>query len=762
VEEMPRVGVLFVHGIGTQVRGRTLVDWGGALASWITRWRAWPRGDGPPAATLSGAVLSPDPSEPPSVTLTVDGRSALLAESWWAETVLPPTYVELLRWAFVIVPWTIASHFLTRLGSSGRGGVATAWTFVSMLAALLAMPVLLAILTLILMVGLIPIPQIRAVAGALQRGLAATLGDSLVLLNNDVQRSAIVSRVQRDLRWLSTQGCSKLVVVAHSQGAAIAHAALRDGDVGNVTLVTFGAGIAKLLESEWLMRRQRLVQWAPWLFTAGGLLVALGLWRALPALWQPGMRDRVLLAAVIFAAGTGILALLQSRLPKWLLLSLALLNTVPVIVITWMWLDKNSWSFLLLGAQYVIGYGFYLTTSEERPRPERLLNVTKWLDLYASNDPVSNGALFPPPANGDVYAWIGMPADQPVPVSVEVWNQRSRMSDHTSYWMSADDFVPKVACVVASSLGVQLHTSRPDDGPRLRRAAQRRRWRTAWLAVARAGVLVGSMFILTGQGLTSDLATLQPTDDRPVMALQRGATVLAAEAIAALTPEFVQQRLVAPGAAFAAAPRVVNAASLLVFLVALAAASLLIGWTWRAWDRAEVNRLFEREELAVLQPQLVVFLLASAAVLECDVLTAAGWIAPLRAASSGQLAAIGAQMALFAFVAAYPWIMRTLLFWVGDFNVHTLRRGAGAAALSCLVTLPFLMRDVSHPRQAADGVTTALFGQRPYLALVVLAIWVIPRTGVWRRIERHITHFCHVEPLARDLPAATEAGEVGV
>ena len=47
--------------------------------------------------------------------LRIDGslemESWLLAESWWAETFIPPGFAELARWGLRIIPWTIGNHF---------------------------------------------------------------------------------------------------------------------------------------------------------------------------------------------------------------------------------------------------------------------------------------------------------------------------------------------------------------------------------------------------------------------------------------------------------------------------------------------------------------------------------------------------------------------------------------------------------------------------------------------------------------------------
>jgi hypothetical protein len=62
--------------------------------------------------------------------------------------------------------------------------------------------------------------------------------------------------------------------------------------------------------------------------------------------------------------------------------------------------------------------------------------LTRWVDLYASADPVPNG----PTRVGDAE-------------SVPVWNRGSILSDHTSYWENLDGFVLRIARVCAETAG---------------------------------------------------------------------------------------------------------------------------------------------------------------------------------------------------------------------------------------------------------------------------------------------------------------------
>lgn len=312
-----RLGVLFVHGIGHQRRGDTLVRWTEALLGWCDR--RWPS---PIHATPRDARLD-DPQIPPhvAVRMLVGGEASewLFAEAWWAKSLATPTFLELVNWSFRVVPWSFASHASTALHrNTARIGEAAWWSKpfwaarlvlvagTGLVLALLAFPIVLVGLVVMTLLGLLPIPTVRTLVRRTQRLIAGTVGDAMVLLESPVQAAAVLGGVRRDLDWL-TGRCRSIVVVGHSQGAAIAVEALRsypaDGSgpqedqqdrqedqenrqedqenrrEGRCSLFTFGSGVQKL-ESLRALRDSRS-RWVPWAATAvvltlaaaGGLLV---------------------------------------------------------------------------------------------------------------------------------------------------------------------------------------------------------------------------------------------------------------------------------------------------------------------------------------------------------------------------------------------------------------------------------------------------------------------------------------------------------
>jgi hypothetical protein len=243
-------------------------------------------------------------------------------------------------------------------------------------------------------------------------------------------------------------------------------------------------------------------------------------------------------------------------------------------------------------------------------------------------------------------------------------------------------------------------------------------------------VLLSFFLILAARGVPT-LAELAGAESRPLRQLQHSATVRAGELIGFVVPELVKKQFADPPASFSTKPAVVAASSVLLLSMLIGSASLLVSWRWQAWARAEIGRLFQRQNVAVLEPQFVAFLLCTIAIAELVVFTAVGWTACLRGESAETLVAIGRYTLLIAGVAASPWIIRLAWFWVGQIDVaRTIRRAAAAAATAALACLPMLvwsaLNGVPKSRPIPDRVW--------FLVLpVVPAIWLVAWGGVWRR-----------------------------
>ena len=459
------VGVLFVHGIGAQGRGQTLIEFGEPIFRWIedryaevardageanadaikkaleelehSEWSGSEPTTGPrtSAGTLVARVRSSEtrlhdarePDAPAHTKLILrrrqedgntSGENWLFAESWWAEQFAPPSYGDLVKWSCSILPWVLGSHFAAQIRRrwderpwnqaversryqadrhprEGRGPFLSflsgpAWS-ARILAAwgrlgvgLLLSVVTVPLLVLFLVVAILPIPQVRSVLLRVQRGLASILGDSYVFLDRPIESASIVRQVRYDLAWLSRR-CKAVAIVAHSQGGAVAHQALRGKVPKNLRLLfTFGSGLRKLEQLREVM--------------------------------QTGAPLR--LSAIITSLATFLFAFFL------IIVMSALLDGGP---------DEGLWGgvgLLVVCLAFVLAGVLDYLRGIELPHLERWLAWLKerdfeWVDCYASADPVPNGRVSPSAINE----------------SREVHNRGSVISDHTSYWENRDEFI---------------------------------------------------------------------------------------------------------------------------------------------------------------------------------------------------------------------------------------------------------------------------------------------------------------------------------
>jgi hypothetical protein len=503
------VGVLFVHGIGTQRRGQTLAESGGPLFRWLRdrceglarrqlpsdraaeelrRWRqrlqdaewslAGTPGVAPPSVVTPGSTADSDAllrrvvlhdtqfhdpgdaAAPAHARMTilslerderVTGDRWLLGESWWADAFASPTYAELARWGIGILPWIVGSHFAAQverryrerpprpLHTAGQDGKTASdrdiwaislwlWRLVAAIGGLgvglLSTALTIPLLLVVLAVGALPIPMVRRALLALQLKMAATLGDCYVLLARPIEAASIVSQIRRDMVWMAAR-CSEVVIVAHSQGGAVAHLALRGTNPDELKLLfTFGSGLRKLEEARELMKSGRSFALSA-LLTAIALVVILLCTSLLASLAFADVQARALSVLLVVLFEIGAVALLIAGLRDHF-------RGIPLA-------DLDRWI--------------------ERMR----LRGPRWVDCFASADPVPNGTI----------------AADAEGLSREVCNASSMVADHTSYWTNVDEFLSVLYGEIAAS---RARDPLPDlrlGDTALRQIARRRRWRVA-------------------------------------------------------------------------------------------------------------------------------------------------------------------------------------------------------------------------------------------------------------------------------------------
>jgi len=466
------LGILFVHGIGQQRRGETLVNFGEPLQEWLRRWLTRDEGEDSivewqDARLSAAAETSGAPPYTRGIWKLPNRRCrVLMAECWWADAFGAPSFGELFVWLREAALVTLSQHFSARLRRQWRrtvdpasAGMRRLWEASKVgreiIYFLVGWPLLatmlLAFLVLMFVVNLVP--GTGRVVKRIQFIMAATVGDSYAFLKRPIQRVAVTGQFHRDLRWVADQ-CDRVAVVAHSQGAAVTHVALRQGlpdglNEENCLLITLGSGLKKLEELAEIRDKRESMGRA----TLGGLLLMLaGAWLKG---WLPFPAPR------------------QEWVEGW-----------------WGW---------LLG----VGGFFWLTdvlrTLQGIELPvDRLAPLTAfgkailWLDYYGLADPVSNGPLL---------------TKQPTFMRSQCVNNRnSNFSDHTSYWQNMEQFTGSIALAVGGLVDAELRSEVEQQWMDL--ASKLRFRRVTALAWTRALVTMSSIALLAVLWLQDRLTPL--------------------------------------------------------------------------------------------------------------------------------------------------------------------------------------------------------------------------------------------------------------
>jgi uncharacterized membrane protein YidH (DUF202 family) len=576
-----RLGVLLVHGIGTQPPRDTLVRWGDVLMKTICRAT---KNQGQVEAMIERGRPGDDSGDQPAeieILIRADGEEErwLLAEGWWAGSFPAPTYRELVSWSVRAVPWSIAIHIAQRYWQEQSRGsvqtkfiialvkrkrrvaalrVGTRWVWAKLIPLVIALgqllvalalaPVFIFLLALALLLGLLPIPQLRTVILSAQSTLTGTVGDSLAFVESPVRAAFIKTRILEGLERLK-ETCDHTLIVAHSQGAAVVLSALggimestAEDDAKKVkpdsgageepppdpesgqepplvpdTLLTFGSGVNQLASLK------RLSAGLPKTFgfnpvnaaivTLLATLLIFG-WLYTGVYSQRTTVKSILLGAVVFIClmvigGVLMLTLtgwLSKRAEKqkeeqkeqredwatWVTVAVVTITVITaVIVARTLDLPFGSVSFLFLALlslagslKSILSSNMKEVVSEGVRKPPGL---PRWIDLYASADPVPHGKTRV--VKGGRLK------------SVQIWNLGSFLSDHTAYWDNLDGFVLRVARECAQTAQCdwrQQFRSAP-------RALDDRRaiWRVSFLRLARWGnglAWLGALVLLLSKG----------------------------------------------------------------------------------------------------------------------------------------------------------------------------------------------------------------------------------------------------------------------
>jgi hypothetical protein len=275
-------GVVFVHGIGEQVRAEILLGWSRPIVQAVADWAQ----SVPPDERIEGPVPSSgdrvvrtgidfEGSDLPLVTVGVPGRKIagatrykpqtwVMTEARWAQDVQPPSLETMIDWCGPRgVVATVVNRIVDRsLGPEddrSTGSSAVIRRVIRQGVRTLAQMGLSAFVSIVVTLGLLAYAFVRAIAAfipnktvqdaiarfGLDTFLTTWWGDVYVLLDDPVQAANIRGQVAKAIRALRHFGCSKIVLVAHSGGTIVSYMALADPALSErvETFITHGEAI---------------------------------------------------------------------------------------------------------------------------------------------------------------------------------------------------------------------------------------------------------------------------------------------------------------------------------------------------------------------------------------------------------------------------------------------------------------------------------------------------------------------------------------
>lgn len=488
------LGIVLVHGIGSQSQGSTMIKWADSLVDALSLM-------GKHDVSVSRSRLRPVEDVPSTAQLTFrrpEGlRTWLMAEAHWQRELIPPAYSSLVFWTVRVLPLAITLHTSSaanRIRSQMQGESTplrvkraislTAWLGIIFPCLCLAAPLLASCSIALLIVGLLPIAAVRNLVRRIQRALTGAVGDAMTLLDSPTQGAAMTSTVIDGIQYLRDEGCRKIAILAHSQGASVAQEALIvDSRVDIDGLITVGSGINKLGG----LRRgsdARIWVWLPML-----ALLAVVVMTMVTLFAHDGLQELFVLAiwtgaiAVALIVTITILEFLESlagRIVRNTSVSRATDYAIPGAILAAIayifvaaddaWKPSNfQLAYAICFLSFISGSAWGLSETDDATVPALADRIRRWLDLYTRYDVVPNG-----PTLTVEPSW---------PTSLEVRNVDSVILDHNRYTGALDDCVWTIGDFLLQLEEVgERAWLRPQI---IRRAAGWRHWRLSHLRVAR-------------------------------------------------------------------------------------------------------------------------------------------------------------------------------------------------------------------------------------------------------------------------------------
>lgn len=458
------VAVVFVHGIGAQRRSQTLVEWADPLMRRIElhcRARGWD-------LDVLSAELETDQTEVRARVTRPSGTSSIvLLEARWADAFLAPSSSMMLGWSVLfsgraflrlvrhLLRFTYAAGRATLADVKGAGWWRGAWrTLVAVARLAIVIPYtafiiliapityVVALVLLILLEILGRIPVVSRWVQPLISALTTSIGDAAIWTTRPVSAAAIRSKVSARIER-ARQVADRVVVVGHSQGAAVAAEVIFNDGLSVDTFVSVGGAVLLLQRPGWsLAETPTFHPVEAWSKTDVEWIDIWALWDPVPA--GPVADDR------------------RDIRHRW----------------------RETFLPSVVEARYEKLHKATERRVQERVREARRATALEWIPLLAEPEgaPLVQGGDFPLPRMPIVYsgATVAGPAERPV------YNASSLIRDHITYTANAVEVIDPLARI---TLGDDVYSERwlPDSA-----AATVKQHRTivrmqAWLRVAALG-----------------------------------------------------------------------------------------------------------------------------------------------------------------------------------------------------------------------------------------------------------------------------------
>jgi hypothetical protein len=261
-ERIPNsVGIVFVHGVGSQRPEEFLLQWTEPLLRALEAWRRTARPESlvPPTGmdidSVERAEMDFSGESTPMITIAIPGwldasstdaqtpQTWVATEAWWAAAIQAPSLQAMIDWcgrrgvvarivdAILQENGSYSKDFARRLGRLGLG------LFVSTLTSF----VLLSWAAMRGLAALVPITALKDAIAAkqLETFLTTWWGDVRVLLGDPAQSANIRGRLINTILALQYHGCERIVVIGHSGGTIVATMALADPAFEGLRVDTF-------------------------------------------------------------------------------------------------------------------------------------------------------------------------------------------------------------------------------------------------------------------------------------------------------------------------------------------------------------------------------------------------------------------------------------------------------------------------------------------------------------------------------------------